>query len=53
MIFKAFYGFRSSSKPKIRLFCLDNRKFVDKPKLHDGDNFAAAYTKIIVRDLPV
>jgi len=28
------------------------RKFIDKPTLHDGDNFAAAYTNIVVRDIP-
>ncbi|CAK9036474.1 Uncharacterized protein SCF082_LOCUS21747 [Durusdinium trenchii] len=26
------------------------RKFIDKPSLHDGDSFAAAYTRIIVKD---
>ncbi|CAJ1337622.1 unnamed protein product [Effrenium voratum] len=28
------------------------RKFIDKPTLHDGDNFAAAYSKIVVQDIP-
>ena len=31
---------------------LVDRKFIDKPKLHDGDDFAAAYSRIVVMGLP-
>lgn len=29
------------------------RKFIDKPTLHGGGNFATAYSRIVVKDLPM